>query len=344
MKNAHHKPGMIAICFFALLLSGCSLLIPKSQLPVMVGTALPTSEKIVPDNTTEIIEFAQWIPQNYSGYISTIDVSPDGKFVAVGFSEGPLSVLDSETGEAIYQKTDTQHGAIDVVHFVPGANELLLGYIDGTIALCQTDGTVIWEADIAPRVHQLAISPSGNTIAVAYSGHMQFLSTSDGSSIDTIEGTNAEFLSDEQFILGTAKGHVEIWQLDPMKLVTTLDMANEGWTDIVLSPSQEIVLANSENSRSSGNVRLIRVEDGHYITALWATQQITDIAFSPDSKMIATASFEDSAIQLWRSRDGAMLSRLLGHTMPVRGMVFSADGTILVSGAYDGTIRVWGIP
>jgi WD40 repeat protein len=71
---------------------------------------------------------------------------------------------------------------------------------------------------------------------------------------------------------------------------------------------------------------------------------ITDIAFSPDSEIIATASLRDAAIQLWRASDGYPLSRLLGHTMSIEALAFSPDGKKLISGGYDGTIRVWGIP
>ncbi len=344
MKQVYLKPGVIVICCLSMLFLGCQSLIPQSQLPVMVGTDLPPNSKITADNFTQAIELAQWIPPDYSGFISTIDISPDGKFVAAGFGNGSVSILDPQTGKALYRKKDKQHGTINVIRFVPATDELLLGYDDGTIILCQVDGTVIWEIETELRVSHLSVSPSRNTIAVTHPGRVEFFSTTDGNLLNKIEGTGAEFLSDEQFILGTDEGQVEVWQLEPMTLATTLDKANENATDVLLSPSKELILANSDNSRSSGDVRLIRVKDGHYITALWATKYISSIAFSPDSKIIATASLEDAAIQLWRAHDGALLSRLLGHTMPASALAFSADDKVLVSGAHDGTIRVWGIP
>ena len=33
-----------------------------------------------------------------------------------------------------------------------------------------------------------------------------------------------------------------------------------------------------------------------------------------------------------------------GHTLFVRAVAFSPDGTRIISGSYDGTIRIWGIP
>jgi WD40 repeat protein len=64
------------------------------------------------------------------------------------------------------------------------------------------------------------------------------------------------------------------------------------------------------------------------------------IAFSPDSKIIASGS-EDKNLRIWNVSDGTLLQTLKGHTWTIYGVDFSSDGKLLVSGAIDNTIRLW---
>jgi WD40 repeat protein len=66
---------------------------------------------------------------------------------------------------------------------------------------------------------------------------------------------------------------------------------------------------------------------------------ISHVAFSPDGKLIASAS-RDKTIKLW-SPAGENLATLTGHKEAVVGVNFSADGQLLVSASWDGTARIW---
>jgi WD40 repeat protein len=348
MRKTNINLFIIAICCFSFISLSCQWLMPGPELPISLGTKLPPGKSINLDNYKKIVEIAQWHPETYAGYISVISTSPDGKYVATGFGNGSYSIFDLKTGVLAYQKhytADTDHGAIRVIEFIIDSDKIFLGYDDGFTALCQIDGTVIWETYTSLGVNHASIL--GNTVAIASSFYIYFISLEDGKIInEIILGTGVEFISEKQFILGTLKGHVELWQFDPLLFLSTIDKGNENSTTILLSNNKEIILAHSDNDRASGDVRIIRAQDGTYtyITALWASMWITDIVFSPDSEIIATASFRDTGIQLWRASDGYPISRLLGHTMSVNALAFSPDGKNIISGGHDGTIRVWGIP
>src|SRR5262249_23064475 len=70
-----------------------------------------------------------------------------------------------------------------------------------------------------------------------------------------------------------------------------------------------------------------------------------DLAFSPDSRLLAVPSGENT-IKIWevtRGERGALAPRFIlrGHTDQVLGVVFSPDGQLLASTSKDQTARIW---
>lgn len=67
---------------------------------------------------------------------------------------------------------------------------------------------------------------------------------------------------------------------------------------------------------------------------------ISDIAWSSDSKYIATAS-DDKTVKIWGAEKGKMLRTLTGHTSYVFCVAFNPRSNLIVSGSYDESVRVW---
>src|SRR5262245_10776110 len=56
------------------------------------------------------------------------------------------------------------------------------------------------------------------------------------------------------------------------------------------------------------------------------------VAVSPDGLTLATASYEDDTIKLWRVSDGAFLRTLQGAYTGINGIAFTPDGQFIASG------------
>ncbi len=69
------------------------------------------------------------------------------------------------------------------------------------------------------------------------------------------------------------------------------------------------------------------------------TDWLSDVAFSPDGRFLATASY-DNSVKLWDAQTGRELRTFTDHSRVVNGLAFSPDSQRLASGGDDGFIIV----
>jgi len=69
-------------------------------------------------------------------------------------------------------------------------------------------------------------------------------------------------------------------------------------------------------------------------------QLINHIAFSPDGRFFASASF-DKKVKLWCGKTGRFLATLTGHVGSVYQVSWSADSNYIASASKDSTVKVW---
>jgi eukaryotic-like serine/threonine-protein kinase len=84
-------------------------------------------------------------------------------------------------------------------------------------------------------------------------------------------------------------------------------------------------------------------------TAQWSSsyaisgpvQMVNTVAWSPDSKRIASAGYLDPRVQVWDATDGEHVYIYGGHSIGVRSLAWSPDGKRIASGGIDQTVQVW---
>jgi len=69
---------------------------------------------------------------------------------------------------------------------------------------------------------------------------------------------------------------------------------------------------------------------------------INDVKFSPNGRLIASASF-DKSVKLWDGVTGKYIAAFRGHVSSVYQVAWSADSRLLCSGSSDSTLKVWNL-
>lgn len=93
---------------------------------------------------------------------------------------------------------------------------------------------------------------------------------------------------------------------------------------------------------------------GGALVRTWNAQasSYTNLALSPGGDVIATVYLADTIarlshqaddeVRLWRASDGALLKTLAGQR-DVPGVAVAPDGKTIASGAWEGTVTLWGV-
>lgn len=156
-------------------------------------------------------------------------------------------------------------------------------------------------------------------------------------------------------------GLIKVWNVYSGKCLTTFtaSIAHEDISCIALSPNGGLLASASKHMwwrrdgqqhratdsslvKKPGTIKIWNISSQSALVMLHGANEGDDffaVAFSPDSKQLASAS--TYYVQIWDVSDGTCQKILWEHTNAIGSVVFAPDSTLLASASYDGTMKIW---
>jgi len=246
----------------------------------------------------------------HTGTVHLLAYSPDGTAIATGGQDHAVRIWDAATGTQTAKIGHARQAS--AIAYSPDGTSLATGDDSSTVHIWDTGTwqerqTLVTEHNT--RVRALVYSPDGGIIATA--GHDRA---------------------------------VQLWDAGTGQSAKQLTGGGGNLNPIAFSPDGTIIAASSAEwgQHAGHSIQLWDAASGQPIGKLAGHTRRTNavaVAFSPDGTTIATDDGE--AARIWSIETRRPAAELTGHTSDVSSIVYSGDGTTVVTAGRDGTVRLW---
>jgi WD40 repeat protein len=215
-----------------------------------------------------------------------------------------------------------------------------------------------WEGDILRQFYGALFSPDGKRLATFGAGGIWIYSSPEGKLISHLEGNNtrkAAFSPDGNWLVastfentdapalidfGTGKGIFDF--VFPYNEDTYA--AGRVYAQYAVSPDKRWVALLRRGGGGPPRLELVDASTGLLARALeFKDTGLFCLAFNPSGSLLAVGQ-ADGTVALVDVATLKVLTAIKAHFVPVTALVFSRDGTRLVTGGEDGVVKVWGLP
>jgi len=302
------------------------------------------------DRVNHVLDHSVMSFTAHQGHVSSLSLSPDGKYLVTGGSDRAIKVWEIATGKELITLSGAHKGYINRVEFSPDGKQIVS--CDGSGEIKVWDAADVNEAITSVRhgnnwMHSVSFSPDGKQIvSVMYDDRMiKVWDVETGSEIFTFSGhkggvSYAAFSPNGKHIVSTGKdGIIKIWDAASGDEVMKLTGQNDLFGPVSFNSDGKLLASGSAGNR----IKVWDTITGAIVTILHGHDgPIDSVAFSPEDKYLVSGS-DDCTVRIWDIATGEEMTTLRGHAGFATSAVFTPDGKKVISGSWDGTVKVWNV-
>jgi WD40 repeat protein len=268
--------------------------------------------------------------------------SPDGDYILTNPNSGDVHLRDIKTQEIVNVYPYSETNIISIAYSADG-QMVAGGTWDGTV--------IVWDRDTAEVIQMF--KPRGdyvNSIQFSSDGRyllsgaqvIQLWDIRTGANVRVFTGHSADithvlFTPDEKYILsGSDDQLIMLWDTQRGTRVRTFSGHTSSIEALDISPDGRYFASGAWDNTA----RIWDIETGEQIRTLTTDISINALKYSPAGRYVVGGDWE-GLVYMWDVETGELLRILTGHTDPIKGVDFSADGDYIVTVGLEGIIRIW---
>ena len=278
--------------------------------------------------------------------VQAVAVTPDGRRVVSGGSEGKLHVWNLDTG-ALERSMAGHEEGVQAVAVTPDGQRVVSGGDEGMLRVWNLD-TGALERTLAGHedwVLAVVVTPDGRRVVSGGSeGKLHVWNLNTGALERTLAGHKDWVLAvavtpdSRRVISGGSEGKLHVWNLNTGALERTLVAQGMVWSVKVTPDGRRAVSGGDDRTLLVWNLDTGALEQ----TLVGHEEWVLAVAVTPDGRRVVSGG-DDRTLRVWNLDTGALERSLAGHERGVRAVAVTPDGRRGISGGGDGGLRVWNL-